>query len=136
MGERNLPASTSFGSTALQWPAPLRAHGIARDRLLILVVLGQPDLRRTATALARRFRSRRDVATLLGTYPTPPPNAQPTFAARLAADGSLFEIATNLSELSNDLIIRRTLGGESDIVYDESDNPLVKLHISALVTGP
>ncbi len=79
---------------------------------------------------------REAVATLLGTYPPPPSIAQPTFVARLAGDGSLFEIATNLSEFSNDLIIRRTLGGESDVIYDEGTDPLVKLHISSLVTGP
>ena len=35
-----------------------------------------------------------------------------------------------------DIIVRRTLSGESQTVLDEALDPLVKIHISALVTGP
>jgi len=35
-----------------------------------------------------------------------------------------------------DIIVRRELSGASQTVFDEAANPLVKIHISGLVTGP
>jgi len=34
------------------------------------------------------------------------------------------------------VIVRRDLAGTSEVVYDEANDPLVKLHISYLITGP
>ena len=35
-----------------------------------------------------------------------------------------------------DVIIRRAPDGVAEVAYTEASNPLVKLHISAIVTGP
>ena len=72
-------------------------------------------------------------AELVGDYP-PPPQGTGVGEARLAADGSVFQLGFGGG--SNDVIVRRTLTGTADVVYDEATNPLVKIHISSLVTGP
>lgn len=53
----------------------------------------------------------------------------------LERGGALLQIgAHNLA--AEDVIVRRTLAGESTIVCDEANDPFVKVHISYLVTGP
>ncbi len=68
------------------------------------------------------------VATLVGTYPY---SMGTQISPKLDGDGRLFTMG-----YPNDTILRREVGGSADIVYDEKTNPLVKLHISYLVTGP
>ena len=69
-------------------------------------------------------------------YPLPPSDttiSPGTFA--LDSTGALFHIAYRGVSF-NDVILRRTIEGDSDIVYDEASDPLVKVHISNLVTAP
>lgn len=79
-------------------------------------------------------------AELTGLYPPPPAGTilrtQVRGSTVLSADGELFSIATESANPGRDLIVRRTIDGTSEIVYDEDDDPLVKLHASSLVTGP
>jgi hypothetical protein len=76
-------------------------------------------------------------AELVGEYPAPPARSSPAYRARLSGDGALFQLATDVTaEQHTDLIIVRSLSGASDVVYDEADEPLVRIHISGLVTGP
>jgi hypothetical protein len=56
--------------------------------------------------------------------------------ARLDSAGRLFTQGDDTSGTFIDVIIRREVGGTADVVYTERSNPLVKLHGSALVTGP
>jgi hypothetical protein len=35
-----------------------------------------------------------------------------------------------------DVIVRQEVGGTSDVVYSEATNPVVKIHVSTLITGP
>jgi hypothetical protein len=76
------------------------------------------------------------ISTLEGVYPLPPERTDRTFGARLSGDGALFQIASDAEATFNNLIVRRTVTGDSEVIYDELDEPLVKLHISWLVTGP
>lgn len=80
--------------------------------------------------------TRTGTTTLLGTYPSLPARARQPSSSRLDAAGNLFQFARDSDLGFNDLIVRRDLTGGSTIVYDEQTNPLVKIHISALVTGP
>lgn len=74
---------------------------------------------------------------LVGAYPAPPARAIIQYSSRLAGDGTLFQLATDRdSEYLSDLIVRRTLSGSAEVVYDEADSPLVRIHGSSLVTGP
>lgn len=75
-------------------------------------------------------------AQLVGTYPAPPAQVTPRFASELDATGRLFQIGSDTSASFTDVILRREIGGTSTVVYTEASNPLVKLHISDLVTGP
>ena len=75
--------------------------------------------------------------TELGNYPDPPvATSLLAQTSRLGPDNALYQITSN--DLSSELIIRRTIDGDSDIVYSESDSPNVKLDpfSSTLVTGP
>jgi hypothetical protein len=73
---------------------------------------------------------------VLGAYPPPPANQNATYQAKLDGEGALFEMASDTSASFRDTIIRRTLDGGSDVVYSEGWKPLLKIHISSLVTGP
>jgi hypothetical protein len=76
-----------------------------------------------------------------GEYPAEPDGStaygwsSDTRASVLGPDDSLYQFA-NPSEVGGTLIIRRSVDGSSAVVYDEADDPHVKIHISALVTGP
>lgn len=74
------------------------------------------------------------VAVSLGVFPQLPPDFQ---AANGVLDGcgALYQISTG-PEVFVDLIVQRTLGGATEVVYSEESDPLVKLHISYLMTGP
>lgn len=78
------------------------------------------------------------VATSLGLYPPTPGDFYfpPAADRHMALDGcnALYQITTDSQ--ANHLILRRELGGTTQIVYDESYDPFVKIHISSLVTGP
>ncbi len=75
------------------------------------------------------------VEALVGQYPDLPSSLNLYGNYRLDAAGRLFSIAT-VSGTFTDVIVRSEIGGESKIVYTEADHPLVKIHISSLVTGP
>lgn len=74
------------------------------------------------------------VAVQVGTYP-PPPGELATGESALAPNGVLFSFATEFM-INNDTIIRRVPDGAMDVLYQEANNPLVKVHGSSLVTGP
>ena len=76
-------------------------------------------------------------AKLEGTYPPVPPAVAFAFAysGKLEATGALVQFGIPLQG-SDDVIVRRTLEGSSEVVYDEVTNPLVWVSTSALVTGP
>jgi len=75
-------------------------------------------------------------ATLVGLYPPLPPFHQASASSsRLDGQGRLFQFGTD-DVASRDLILRRTIGGQSEVVYSEASDPAVKIHISALFTGP
>ena len=75
-------------------------------------------------------------ATQLGTYPPLPANQSGPYGAKLDGQGRLFQMARDTTESSRDTIVRRSIDGQSQVVYDEADDPLVKIHISSLFTGP
>jgi hypothetical protein len=75
-------------------------------------------------------------AELLGTYPEPPPNQSVMFESELDGEGRLVQFASDTTETFRDTIIRRDIEGASELIYDEADDPVVKLHISGLFTGP
>lgn len=74
------------------------------------------------------------VAQSIGLYPQLPPDHQ---AGKGVLDGcgSLYQIGSG-PEIFVDLILLREIGGATEIVYTEMMDPLVKIHISWLVTGP
>lgn len=76
-------------------------------------------------------------ATLVGVYPSLPAGAQwaELYSAKLDGCGGLVFFASG-PEVFQDIIVRLDLSGSSQIVFDEATEPLVKIHISALVTGP
>ena len=75
-------------------------------------------------------------ATKTGDYALPPTNnsATGTFG-KLDGAGNFYQEGRGMATFE-DIIIRRTLNGTSDVVYTEATNPHVKLHISAIITGP
>jgi hypothetical protein len=76
------------------------------------------------------------VATMLGVYPPlPAGTTASSFSISLDSSGALFEFGEG-AMVFEDIILRRIVGGASEVVYDEANKPLVKIHISALVTGP
>jgi hypothetical protein len=74
-------------------------------------------------------------ATLEGTYPPPPAGNTPAGSARLDSSGRLFQQGRGPGTFV-DVVIARSLNGLSEVPYTEATNPVVKLHISSLVTGP
>ena len=75
-------------------------------------------------------------AVLVGAYPALPAGYHVRAeSSRLDSSGKLFQLG-GWPDWSNDVIFRRTVGGTTEVVYDEVTKPLVKLHISALLTGP
>jgi hypothetical protein len=74
-------------------------------------------------------------STRLGSYP-PLPVGQ-TLGSSVALDGCGALLQTSRGPgVFEDTIVRRQVQGSSQVVYDEATNPLVKIHISYLITGP
>ena len=74
----------------------------------------------------------------LGEYPEKPEGYFTGYGSTaLAADGALYEISKHFegNKSGADVVIRFTIEGAADIVYDENDNPNVKIHGSGLLTG-
>jgi hypothetical protein len=76
-------------------------------------------------------------ATLRGTYPSAPPGQLVAIKSALDGSGRLVQFSRDASQPSRDTIIRRSVDGESEVVYDEANAPVVKLQsTSGLFTGP
>jgi hypothetical protein len=76
------------------------------------------------------------VAVKVGAYPPAPAGyTVDATSSRLDGSGKLFQIA-HANNAFVDVIFRREVGGTTDLVYTEATQPLVKIHISALLTGP
>jgi hypothetical protein len=74
-------------------------------------------------------------ATLRGQYPPFPNGLQDWSLQELTPNGVLFGMANDLGTF-DDVIVRREIGGVSEIVYTEADNPIVKIHGSSFLSGP
>lgn len=72
---------------------------------------------------------------LVGTYPALPANQQLNGSSKLDGKGRLVQLTTDTIVIFRDTIVRRSIDGESAIVYDEGTQPLVQLHGSNLFTG-
>jgi hypothetical protein len=71
----------------------------------------------------------------LGEYPPFPTEVGPSPGAMLLPDGTLYQIA-NGPRVVTDVVVRRVLGGTTEVVYSEANEPHVRIHISGLLTGP
>ena len=71
-------------------------------------------------------------------YPDPPEDpAYNLNITSLAADGSLIQIGLQTQAgVQTAILARRTIEGEFAVVYDEGTNPLVRIDLSKLITGP
>jgi hypothetical protein len=118
-----LPDARASGSTwsAVRWNSP--------DGFYVAVSHsgGGAELWRVSTT---------GVGTKMGDYPAPPQDASLVFGARLDAAGRLFQFARDRTNSATGLIVRREIGKSSEVVYTEATNPLVRISISSLVTGP
>ncbi len=76
-------------------------------------------------------------ATRLGVFPPLPAEATEVSASTSKLDGcgALLQFGGGPG-IFEDVIVRREIGGVSEVVYTEATDPLVKIHISALFTGP
>jgi hypothetical protein len=74
-------------------------------------------------------------STRVGSYPPPPVGQQIQASAALDGCGALLQMSSGPATFE-DTIVRRQVQGSSQVVYDEATNPLVKIHISYLITGP
>lgn len=72
----------------------------------------------------------------VGEYPAAPPDTRAGYNNRLDATGALFSMGDDTTVTFQDIILRFQVGGSADVVYSEGDHPLVKIHISSLVTSP
>jgi hypothetical protein len=71
----------------------------------------------------------------IGSYPPIPTGQSAASSAALDGCGALLQISRGPMTLE-DTIVRRQVQGSSQVVYDEATTPLVKIHISYLITGP
>ncbi|MGK3999935.1 hypothetical protein [Sorangium sp. So ce1024] len=76
-------------------------------------------------------------AARLGAFPPLPAGAVhvSAYTSKLDGCGALLQFGGGPG-LLEDIIVRRDIGGASEVVYTEAIEPLVKIHVSALVTGP
>ncbi|KYG05079.1 hypothetical protein BE21_42995 [Sorangium cellulosum] len=76
-------------------------------------------------------------ATRLGAFPPLPAGVLSVYAigAKLDACGGLLQIG-EADDDSSDVIVRREIGGASEVVYTEATEPLVRMHGASLITGP
>lgn len=75
-------------------------------------------------------------AAMVGVYPLQPAGQSTRFGAALDGSGALYQMSSTIDVVFEDTIIRRTVDGDSEVVYSEADLPVVKIHISDLVTDP
>lgn len=68
-------------------------------------------------------------------YAAPPAGYTAYNRGRLDGHQNLFQLGRG-PETFEDVIVRRERDGPTTVVYTEASNPLVKLHISDIVTGP
>jgi hypothetical protein len=106
--------------------APIAIRADPRDGFLVVRPFDEPRLLHVSSA---------GRVSDLGAYPAPPDGYAPSVGAALDGCGALLQLAYG-PETFEDAVIRRDLDGASDVVYSESYDPVVKLHISALVTAP
>ena len=77
------------------------------------------------------------VLTRVGDYPDPPEPVLSRWPGHvLDADGHLWHQGRVSFDNASDVVVRRTFGGEAEVVYTEESDPFVKLHVSDLVTAP
>ncbi|MGK4002104.1 hypothetical protein WMF31_05735 [Sorangium sp. So ce1036] len=76
-------------------------------------------------------------ATRLGAFPPLPAAAEQVSAhtSKLDACGALLQFGGGAGG-GEDVIVRRELGGSSEVVYTEAADPMVKIRVSSLLTGP
>lgn len=75
--------------------------------------------------------------TLVGAYPLVPDDLDDARNCLVAGDRALYCQARRRTVSGEDLVLRFELGASApEIVHDEADEPLVRQHISYLVTGP
>jgi hypothetical protein len=73
----------------------------------------------------------------VGQYANPTDDSAPvTPEGRLDKTGALLQLARRTGDPLEDVILRRDVAGKCETVYTESTKPLVRIHISGLVTGP
>lgn len=76
------------------------------------------------------------VATKSGTFGAQPPNTTASGGGRFDSAGRLFQAVNDTSAAFQDVVLMKEIGQPTVVVYTEATNPLVKIHISSLVTGP
>jgi hypothetical protein len=147
-GKGSLAIAHNYGIFLLDISAPEGAHeltDIVNEEITIRshgdgfrIVEGDPANEKAATL----WQVDPDgTTTKLGDYPATPPGTVPTNphwawgTGALTPDDALIQIASRPA-MGEDVIIKRTLDGGSEIVYDEADEPAVLIHGSELVTGP
>jgi hypothetical protein len=69
-----------------------------------------------------------------GQYPRLPTEVTLAPGAKLLSNGVLFQFGDGPNGIDA-VIVRREIGGTSDVVYSEEDDPNVEVHISGLLTG-
>jgi hypothetical protein len=74
--------------------------------------------------------------TVDGVYPPLPPGIQEQFRMALDGQGNYIHNGLDTELTFVDVIVRRELGGSSEVVYTEEGDPMVRIHSSYLVTGP
>ncbi|WP_165373463.1 hypothetical protein [Sorangium cellulosum] len=75
--------------------------------------------------------------TRLGAFPPLPAEAEQVSAhtSKLDACGALLQFGGGAGGFE-DVIVRREIGGSSEVVYTEAADPMVKIRVSSLLTGP
>lgn len=113
----------------------LTVRAEAPDRFLLALVAEDPGPDQSGAELWSVDGT--GAATLEGVYPPLPAGAKwpKLYSSKLDGCRTLLHFASG-PEVFQDIIVRRELSGASETVYDEAADPLVKIHISALVTGP
>jgi hypothetical protein len=69
-----------------------------------------------------------------GAFPNVPDGYAPSSEHTLDGCNVLYQLGGG-PETFEDVILRRPLGGQTEVVYTENTDPVVKVHISGLVTG-
>lgn len=75
-------------------------------------------------------------AVMVGVYPLQPEKQTTRFGAELDGSGALYQMSSTIGVAFEDTIVRRSVDGDSEVIYTEADLPIVQIHISDLVTDP